>query len=222
MMRSKTIIIWVMVVTAILVPTATASSIVQSAHYDFGIDTGASSFGPQYMGGFFTPFDNQGGTRILERVTLMYGILASANVAVENEAGYPDMLSMTFTVHLGVTPWPSPVDMYNEYTSDLAATDGVPGSGPDFYDFGTLSVDGGGGYWETTSDLAWFSSGNPEDEFVFNGSAGITLDGPTVLTVSDLTASMNATLTYEYSVVPEPATVLLFGLGGLAAMRKRR
>lgn len=221
-MRSKTIIIWVMVVTAILVPTATASSIVQSAHYDFGIDTGASSFGPQYMGGFFTQFDDQGGTRILERVTLMYGILASANVAVENEAVYPDMPSMTFTVHLGVTPWPSPVDMYNEYTVDLAATDGVPGSGPDFYDFGIISVDGGGGYWETTSDLAWFSSGNPEDEFVFNGSAGITLDGPTVLTVSDFTASMNANLTYEYSVVPEPATLFLFGLGYLTLIRKRK
>ena len=224
MMKKWFVLVLAMGVAIILASPVKADFIHQNAHHNFGIDPGASSFGPQYVGGFFTQFDNLGGTRILERVTLTYGILASANVAVENEAGYPDMPSMTFTVHLGVTPWPSPVDMYNEYTANLAATDGVPGSGPDFYDFGTLSVDGGGGYWETTSDLAWFSSGNPEDEFVFNGSAGFTLGGgpPTALTISDLTASMNASLTYEYSVVPEPATLFLLGLGGLALRRRRR
>ena len=86
--------------------------------------------------------------------------------------------SMTVTTHLGVSARPSPIDMYSEESVDLLApSDGVSGSGPDFYDFGIISIDGGGGYWETTSDLAWFSSGNPEDEFVFNGSAEFTLSG---------------------------------------------
>lgn len=208
-----------MVVTVISVSPVTANFIHQTAHYDFCAEPGASSF-QEYMGGFFTQFDNQGGTQILERVTLNYGIIASAHVTVENDAEYPDWGVMTFTVSLDVIPWPNPVDMHGEYTIDLAATDSVTGSGPDFYDFGILSLDAFGGYWETTSELDWFSSGNPEDEFVFNGSAGFTLDGPTVLTVSDFTASMNASLTYEYSVVPEPATLLLLGLGALVLRGK--
>ena len=46
-----------------------------------------------------------------------------------------------------------------------------------------------------------------------DGTLGVGIMG--LLTVSDFTASMNASLTYEYSVVPEPATLLLLGLGAL-------
>jgi len=75
-MRSKSILVVAMVVTAMFVPTVTAALISQSAHYDFSIEPGASSFQEQ-MGGFFTQFDDQGGTRILERVSLSYGISVS-------------------------------------------------------------------------------------------------------------------------------------------------
>jgi len=225
MMKKGFILILAMGTTIIFVLPVKADFIQQDAHHDFDIDPEASSFGPQYMGGLFTQFDDQDGTRILERVTLTYGITASAHVTVENDTEYfMDTVTVTSSVHLGVSPWPSPVDMYEEYMTDLQPSDGVSGSGPDFYDFGIISLDGGGGYWETTSDLDWFSSGDPADEFVFDGSAEFALGGgwsPT-LTVSDFTSSMNATLTYEYSVVPEPATVLLFGLGGLVLRKGKK
>jgi len=227
MMKKRLVLILAMGVTVILASPVKADFIQQNAHHDFGIDPGASSFGPQYMGGFFTQFDDLGGTRILERVTLTYGITASAHVTIENDDEYmmtgPGTLNLT--VHLGVSPsWPSSIDMYSDNgVGILEPSDGVSGSGPDFYDFGIILLDGGGGYWETTSNLDWFSSGNPEDEFVFNGSAGFTLDGMSgLLTVSDFTSSMDATLTYEYSVVPEPTTIILFGLGALVLQSKHK
>ena len=190
-MRSKAIILGVMLITTIFMPTVTASSILQNAHYDFGIEQGTSSF-QEYMGGFFTPFDNQGGTRILERVTLSYAITTSADITVENESEYgPSLCRILMSTSLAVSNGPSTTEMQMQYEQYLDASDGVTGSGPDFYDFGNVSCDNVGNQYETTSNLNWFSSGNPEDEFVFNGRAQVILEeGMAHLNVSGLTASM--------------------------------
>ena len=213
---------FVLTMVAIFVPTVKAGSILQNAHHDFFVEPGASSF-QEYMGGFFTQFDDLGGMRILEKVTLSYGITASADVTVENDSEYgPSLCRFVFSTSLHVSHGPSPVEMSMLYEEWLDSSDGVAGSGPDFYNFGNISAEAFGGYYETTSNLAWFSSGNPEDEFVFDGRAQIYLEeGMADLNVSGLAASMNANLTYEYSVVPEPATLLLLGLGCLALRRRK-
>jgi len=228
MMKKVFILIFAMGVIVAFVSPVSADLISQNAHYDFSIAPGASSF--QDYGGFeFDPFDEQGGTLTLEKVILSYSIGSSAHVTVENTDEYmmAGPIVLTSTVHLDIDNLSdSAVDMYSdEPMIDLDPSDGVIGSGPDFYDYGTLSLDGFG-YYDTTynpSDLDKFIDPDPV-LLTFDGSAGFTLSGSSSgmvdLGVSDFTVSMNATLTYEYSVVPEPATVLLFGLGGLG-LRKR-
>ncbi len=68
-MRRCFVLILVMVVTVIFVPTVTADSIFQGAHYDFSIEPGVSSF-QEYTGIDFGPFDDQSGALNLEAVTL--------------------------------------------------------------------------------------------------------------------------------------------------------
>ena len=223
-MKRSFVLILTIALTVILIAPVRAGSILQSAHHDFYIEPGASSF-QEYIGLNFDSFDDQGQTRILDAVSISYSINAEAHVTVENDMDYlMDTVSVTSTVHLDIDNFgqASHVDMYSEEGGiGLDQTDYITGSGPDFYDFGILTIDGQG-YYDTTSDFSIFTGSGPL-QLVFDGSANYSLGGmwSPIFIVSDLAASMNVSLTYEYSVVPEPSTVLLFGMATMVLKRRK-
>ena len=218
--------------------TAKAGSIFQNEHYDFSFAPGASSF-QEYMGFDFDPFDEQGGTRTLETVMISFNIIASAHVTVENDSEYfMDTVIVKTTVHLDIdslviftdpmkfyTIGGTAADMYSDEATWLDPSDGVSGSGSDFHDFGILSPEAFG-FWDSITDPSHLDKfiGIPI-QLVFDGSAEFALGGETwtpLIDVSNPSASMNVSLTYEYSVVPEPGSIALLLCGLLAGLIRWR
>ena len=75
--------------------------------------------------------------------------------------------------------------------------EGPGGSGPDFYDFGSVLIEAFG-YYDTTSDFSRFTGSDPF-QLVFDASAGYEPEGSMTpqCNVSDLTALVEVRLTYE-------------------------
>ena len=108
----------------------------------------------------------------------------------------------------------------------LAASDGTPGSGPDFYDFGFIGDD------DTQSDslnsgLGAFIGAGTFDITV-NGSGGYVLTGVSdaTLTISDFAAAGYVEIYYTYTEnqVPEPTTIIMAGscLAGMVGIVRRK
>ena len=178
----------------------------------------------------FARFDDMNGTRELCKVTVSFEGVIGAHITAENESTLPApnfAINLTgfLTIDVGNPVILSDFAAINQVDSQaLAPTDGIIGSGPDFHDFGFVSdsIDG----MDMTTDPADFAqflgAGTvPVDIFA---TAGFSASGTTDsrLVVSDLAASGRATITYEYKIVPAPASVALMGLGGLVATRRRR
>ena len=106
----------------------------------------------------------------------------------------------------------------------VSATDGNPGSGPDFINFGTVSDT------DTDSDLIVALLGPYIGNATFatnvSGNGGFSVSGVTdsTLQVSNFGAAGEVTVTYTF--VPEPSSVVMAVLGaaglGLVARRRRR
>ncbi|MDX9911873.1 MAG: PEP-CTERM sorting domain-containing protein [Phycisphaerales bacterium] len=178
----------------------------------------------------FARFDDMGGTRELCKVTISFEGLIGAQITAENESTLPApnfAINLTgfLTIEAGNPAILSDFAAINQVASQaLAPSDGVDGSGPDFHDFGFIS-DSIDGMDMTTdpADFAQFLGAGTVPVEIF-ATAGFSASGTTDsrLVVSDLGASGRATITYEYKVVPAPASVALMGLGGLVATRRRR
>ena len=106
----------------------------------------------------------------------------------------------------------------------VSGTDGVPGSGPDFHDFGSLS-DTESDSSSTASNLATYT-GLGTVGFQITGSGGFSVSGvsDSTIHVTDFGASGDATVIYTYIPVPEPSSIVLaaFGFLGIAAWRRRQ
>jgi hypothetical protein len=102
----------------------------------------------------------------------------------------------------------------------LSPTNNVPGSGPDFYNFGQF----GGMNTATvikTSGLSPFV-GTGTVPVLVNGSAGFSISGTTdsTLQTSDFHGKGDVMVTYAYTV-PEPVTVGTLLLGAVPMLRRR-
>jgi hypothetical protein len=105
----------------------------------------------------------------------------------------------------------------------VAATDGVPDSGPDFHDFETLSGSGSDDD-DSTSGLEPFV-GLGTIDITINGQGGFVISGvsDSHVGVSNFSSSGWAQITYEYSPIPEPTTLVLVASGlGVLALRRRK
>jgi len=180
----------------------------------------------------FTQFDDNGGMYLLTKVTLVLNATQGANVTGENDTDAPGSISAILGGTVTATGGGlSAIALLS--TSDgpyaIGATDGTPGSGPDFHDFGFIS--------DTDGDTDILN--NPPDNvssFVGLGTIGIDIAGSggfsisgvsnSTMVVTDFGSEGSATITYEYSVVPEPATIGMLVTGAIgmfgAILRRRK
>lgn len=171
----------------------------------------------------FDRFDDLGGARTLEEVVLSFDLLMSAQVSAENEAPtVAEFFNLSFVGQAdvllnGLEISDAASDLL---TAMLAASDGVPNSGPDFIDFGTRSLALTASVAETSDLSEYVGSGNIDGvltslgEFNFSGTTGASI------TVEEFELVGDVTLTYRY--IPAPGSAALLGLCGLAASRRRR
>lgn len=175
----------------------------------------------------FSQFDTMGGTRILTAVTLDLNATERANGTCEN-----DDLNLGGSMSMGLTGFvtgngggmgTSALLSFTSPTVGVTASDGVAGSGSDYHDFGLLTDSG--------SDNDFLILGFPGHDlspFIGSGLIGIDIAGEggfsfqgvssATMVVTNFEALGDAMITYTYT--PEPATMVLLGLGGLL-LRKR-
>jgi hypothetical protein len=164
----------------------------------------------------------------LQSVELNFDITISGDVTAENDSALnaPDFgltLNGSATVQFDSLFGFAAINSVAA-SGPLSATDGVDGSGSDFFDFGTVSDSFLG------SDSAVGSPAvDPFDvagtiDAVVNANAAFGFTGTTdaTLIVSNLAASGNLEVIYNYVVVPAPGTAMTMGVVGLAALRRRR
>jgi|GEM_PF-2256488 len=198
------------------------------------------SFDPAIIGPGFADvtvqlpkFNTMGGTRTLQFIELLLDATVSANVTAENDSASA-VTSITLNLIGSVeavapnalTAFASMNQNVASPPGSLAPSDGVPGSGPDFYDFGFVSGNGSGNgvLFLPPTFAPYLYAGGPVQFFdvdIFADAAyqlgGV---GNSTINVSDLLASGIVTVRYTY--IPAPGAVALIALGGLAAARRRR
>ncbi|MDX9911874.1 MAG: choice-of-anchor E domain-containing protein [Phycisphaerales bacterium] len=210
-------------VVAALAGLASADVTSETQNFSFPLSPGGTTLN-------FAQFDTQGGTRELCKVSFSFDALIGANVTAENDSTLPAPnfainLSGFITIDVGNPAVLSGFAGINQVAgAGVGPSDGVADSGPDFHDFGFLSDDASG--MDMTTLLADFVQfiGAGTVPVDIDASAGFSVSGSTdsTINVTDLAASGSVTITYEYKVVPAPASVALLGLGGLVAGRRRR
>ncbi|QQE12988.1 PEP-CTERM sorting domain-containing protein [Planctomycetota bacterium] len=202
--------------TGLTAATASAALIDDSAPFAFPLSPATQTVA-------LDQFDPALGTLI--SVTIEIEGEVTADITAENDSvldapGYQISLTANFEA---VAPGTSAVVALNDaWAQALVATDGVPGSGADFHDFGTLSDDNSNSN-SIVSGLAPYIGTGTIDVDV-NGSAGFSFSGTTdsSLDISNLAGEGEVTVIYNYIPIPEPASMALLGLGGVAILARRK
>lgn len=190
-----------------------------------------SPFGPELLA--FDQFDDNGGLFVLKAVTLDFEATVSAQVTAENDNADPAPefgVSLTGFVTVDV-PAPAPGQLSGTglvgvvaSSGGVAGTDGVPGSGPDFHDFGLLtdSVNGSDVLLAGIDDLsAFLGLGTYDAEVAGQGGFAVTGASNSSLEVINFGVEGTVTITYHYNVIPTPGAAALAGVGVLCGLRRR-
>lgn len=153
----------------------------------------------------------------------------SANVAAENDNVDPAPefgVNLTGNLNASIASLSGNFGVFQAAASGgVAGTDGVPESGPDFFDFGLLGDSGSDDDTIGGMDpgVAAFLGDGTIDANVF-ASGGFAVSGASnsTLFITDFQVNGTVTLDIVYNIVPTPGAVALFGLAGVAATRRRR
>ena len=108
----------------------------------------------------------------------------------------------------------------------VTATDGVPGSGPDFVDFGFVQGSDSDSDTIFAALAPYIGNGLFAASLAGNGAFSASGVTDSTVKVSNFAASGLVIVTYEFVPVPEPASVVLGAIGacglGLVGWRRRR
>lgn len=191
-----------------------------------------SPFGPAFL--TFDQFDDNGGLNVLKAVMIEFEASVSAQVTAENDniAPAPEFgVQLTGFVTVDV-PAPAPgqssitgLVAQGAQSGGVAGTDGVPGSGPDFFDFGLIKdvASGDDLLLAGVDDLSAFI-GNGTFDAEVGGQGGFSVTGASNSTINIINfgVSGNVRITYFYNIIPTPGAAALAGVAGLAGIRRRR
>lgn len=238
-MKIKPILLAV-VSAALAAPAALADTETHKVNYTYSLAVNGDIY-PRLR---FPGFDDQGGTRTLERVDLRVQAEIAATIAIENMTNAPLSgwsLDGQHIVLAGLEredpqqfgPFAFMGGLFiDPITATLQANDGTPRSGPDYLatalstpinslidmDPSYLDFFGGGG--EIVATVGPFTEFFLQDATVWNPD---TNEGDALVEFVDLSQAGEFSLIYTYSTVPEPATALgLAAAGLLVAVRRRR
>ncbi len=180
----------------------------------------------------FQAFDEMGGARRLTDIVMSVRGSAIASATLENDTAEAITAQLLVGMGLFTNTVPfhkelpylgaaSPIDA----SVPLSASDGITGSGPDFFDFGIRSV---------AVEDAYAFSDHPYleallSEFTGSGVVPLTLalsggwaySGGTSSVVSEWRMTGEFSMTYEFELVPAPSALALWGLGHVALARRR-
>lgn len=193
---------------------------VQTQSFAFPLSPGAQVLS-------FDQFDDQGGTRLLDRVTLEVDGMIGALVTAENDSVLPAPdfgVSIAGFMNVDFATLGTNFGFDETFLTDgsVTPTDGVEGSGTDFWDFGLVAADASD-QDSTTSGLAGFVGLGTLDATV-SAAGGFSVVGSTdsTLVISNFGGAGEVTVVYEYTLVPAPGAMALMGLAGLVSRTRRR
>ncbi|MBT8485989.1 MAG: choice-of-anchor E domain-containing protein, partial [Phycisphaerae bacterium] len=154
-------------------------------------------------------FDDDGGTRVLQEVTLRVESRISAAVTVENESALPApavTLNLTGLLTVDLRGLSTLIAANATAASPpLGASDGIDGSGPDFFDFGTVVADGTDTAAIMSGLDAFIGPGTLDAVAFGSGSFALSGTAATSVMVSNFMASGKVTVVYRYRLVPTGA-----------------
>lgn len=204
--------------------TASAAVFVQNDTYSFPLSPGGTTVD-------FLAFQSVPGWNpswILTSVELIFDITIGANVTAENDSAL-NAPNFGLTLNGSATvSMPASLNGFAAINSvaasgPLGPSDGIDGSGPDYFNFGFVDdtfnggdINFGPGPGTAPYDVAGLVTAN----IAANAAFGFTGTTDATLIVSNLGATGNITLIYNY--IPAPGAVALMGMAGLAATRRRR
>lgn len=172
-------------------------------------------------------FDDMGGTRLLNSITLELNAAIGANTTGENDSASAGALTLNLSGN-------ATADLYTLAAASIigasagpaavAATDGVGGSGADFHDFGFVS----GNDFDSDVILSGFAPfiglGTIDVSVDANGGFNISGVSNSSLQISNFASNGTVKVIYDYTLVPEPASAMVLGVLGMMGLsaRKRR
>lgn len=215
-----------LVLAAGAMATPSTDSQLESQNYAFELSPGGATLD-------FAQFDTSTGNpntfRQLQKVIITLDCTVGANVTAENdniEAADFFAANLTGIVTLDIAGLSANGSVIENAVAPggVGGTDGVAGSGPDFFDFGFVS--GSDSDSDDSSDvgvLALFT-GNGFVSATLAGSGGFAVSGASnaTLVITDFGAEGTVKVEYFYKVIPTPGSAALIGLAGLVTSGRRR
>jgi hypothetical protein len=224
MIRGK---LWLLAVVATVAWFSSASAdrafggiVVESVPFAFPLSPGSQPLS-------IPKFDTLGGTRTLTQVDLKIAGSIEANVTAENDSTIPGNMGVDL-IGLLKASIPGPLSttagiLQSAGPVGVAATDGVPGSGPDFVDFGLLSGAGANSTSTNSGLAAYIGPGFLAGTASGNGAFAVTGVTDSTSKITNFQALGNVEVIYTYTdtpggVAPEPASLIVWSLLGLSLL----
>ena len=205
--------------SSLLGSAASAGIVVENVAFAFPLSPGSQPLS-------IPKFDTLGGTRTLTQVDLKISGSVEANVTAENDSVISGNMGVDLTGLLKASiPGPlstTAIILQSAGPVAVSGTDGVPGSGPDFVDFGLVSGSDSSSTSTNSGLAAYIGPGFLAG--TASGSGGFSVNGVTSSTIklSGFQALGDVTVTYTYTdtpgVVPEPASVVIWSVLGLSVV----